>query len=153
MGTGYLRVKAVMADDAMPVADADVVITDNYGRVVSRLKTGVSGETGDAALYAPDRYLTLAPNFAGVPYSTYRVEVSAPGLITEIRNYVQIFDTIKDVLNVEMSPALPGLFPIHEVDIPPHSLLLAHTPTAGGAGRFEGAHGIPVYIPVFLSDG
>jgi hypothetical protein len=150
MGSGYLRVKAVMADGAMPVEGAEVVIKDSYGRVLYRLKTGASGETEDMALNAPDKSLTMAPGFTGVPYSVYRVEVRAPGLITEIRNYVQIFDTIKDVLNIEMSPALPGSLPTHEIDIPPHSLLLAHPHAIDEAGSFESAQGVPVYLPVFF---
>lgn len=122
MGLGFLTVKTVLANGAVPIAGAKVVIKDNNGYLLYSLVTNDVGKTGIARLPAPDKGYSLDPSFTGTPYSTYRVEVEAEGYVSDVVNGVQVFDTEEAVVEVGMHPFLEGENPRHVVNIPPHQL-------------------------------
>ena len=126
MEVGYLRVKTIMARGAVPIGGAEVIVKDDFGNTLHRAYTNNAGETESLMLYAPDKNLSLCEGFLGVPYATYRVEVRAEGFVTEIRNGVQIFDTMEALEEIYMTPNFLGLDLIHEIDIPPHKLVWRH---------------------------
>lgn len=152
MGTGYLMVKTSMAEDAVPVQGAIVVVKDDSGRTLYTQKTNASGETEKMALPAPDKYLSLDPNYYGVPYSTYRVEISAPGFVSEIINGVQILDTEEAVQMVDMHPVMKGEEPVHVVDIEPHVLVSNEPHEQQGPSEFLAGRALQrVIIPDFIT--
>ena len=155
MGQGYLMVRTSMANDALPIEGAVVTIKDDSGKTLYTKETNASGETEPVALYAPDKELSLDVNYTGVPYSTYRVEVTHPGFVAEIFTGVQIFDTEEAVLIVDMHPLLEGMEPVHITEIPPHQLVTGElraqqAPTAPIAGRILQRVIIPDFITVHL---
>ncbi|MDR0287866.1 MAG: peptidoglycan-binding protein [Clostridiales bacterium] len=124
MGLGYLIVKTSMANDAIPIKGANVVIKDTNGNILHTLTTDISGKTEKVQLFAPDKIYDQDPCYKGATYSTYRVEVNYPGYITEIINGVQIFDTIESLEPVNMHPIINGENTEHVIDIPPHKQIL-----------------------------
>ena len=125
MGTGYLTVKVSVANDTVPIRNADVFIKSMDGQVLYTLKTDDSGETGAMALSAPDKARSLDPGYRGPTYSIYQVEVSAPGFVSEIIQGVQIFDTIHALEEISLHPVIPGEPNPSEVHmITPHKQLL-----------------------------
>ena len=121
MGTGTLIVKADLANDAVPIEGADVAVIGKDGKLLYKLKTDSSGVSETAALAAPDKAYSLDPDYQGIPYSTCRVRVSAPGFITEIINGVQIFDTVESVQEVELRPLLSSGETENVIDITPRN--------------------------------
>ncbi|MCL2514034.1 MAG: carboxypeptidase-like regulatory domain-containing protein [Oscillospiraceae bacterium] len=63
MGTGYLTVKVGMANEAAPIEGANVVIKQMDGQTLFTLRTDASGRTETVPLYAPDKSLTLNPDY------------------------------------------------------------------------------------------
>lgn len=152
MGTGTLIIKAAMANGAVPIEGADVMIIGPNGKLLYKLKTDSSGKTETAALSAPDKALSLDPCYQGIPYSTCQVKVSAPGFITEIINGVQIFDTVEAMEEVEMHPALPGGETVHVTNIPPHEQVLRSPHAQEGRTDPPAGSRLPrVIIPDFIT--
>jgi len=104
MGLGYLKVETRTLNDILPVMDVAVIIKDNDGNVLYRLKTDKSGVTPLVELEAPEKRHTLSPNYSGPYYSTYNVEVSKEKFVTKILKGIQVFDTITSRLPVIMIP-------------------------------------------------
>ena len=152
MGKGSLTVKVGAGYDALPINGANVVIKDDNGSVLYNLKTDMSGRTETVSLYAPDKANTLNPDYTGATYSTYRVEVSSPGLVSEVINGVQIFDTIESLEEVTMHPYVKGEGAAHTVDIPPHEQVLRDQRNQVGAtsSRVLQRVIIPDFITVHL---
>ena len=122
MGTGYLTVIANMANNSVPVVGAEVLVKDNAGNVMHRLITDESGKTQEVSLFAPDKINTFNPFYKGDYYSTYRVDIKAPGLVSEIINGVQIFDGIHSVEESDMLPITTGTPSYNIINIPAHEL-------------------------------
>lgn len=150
MGTGYLTVKTSVAKDAVPVKNARVVVKTKDGQVLYVLKTDISGRTKTVRLYAPDKALSLDPNYFGVPYSNYRVEVCVPGYITEIINGVQIFDTIEAIQQVDMHPTLSGEAPVHVINITPNGQVRNAPSDQQGPGEFSPIGIAPFVLPFVI---
>jgi len=128
MGMGYLTIQVSLANEAVPVEGATVTIQDLSGRILYMLTTDASGRTKTVGLYAPDKAYTEDLYYGGMPYATYRVTVTHPGLTSVLINGVQIFDTVEAVEYVEMHPAAAGGPPYDVINIPPHTLV-QRTPT------------------------
>ena len=155
MGLGYLTVKANMANEAVPIEGATVIIREMTGKTLYTLKTDSSGMTETVSLYAPDKVYTLDPRYDGGTYSIYRVEVRAPGFETEIINGVQIFDTITSLEEVSMHPTAQSEPPENILNIPPHlQALLAprnqQGPVPLSSSRVQRRVIIPDFITVHL---
>ena len=151
MGFGFLGVKTSMAYNAVPVANAQVVIKDTNGHPLYTLKTDASGETTAVQLYAPDKIHTMDPYYQGAYYSPYQVEVRAPGFVTEIIKGVQIFDTVEAFEYVNMHPLFPSGSKEHVIIIPPHEQVLRSQKNQQGPPasrpRFGRAEATPVPGP------
>jgi len=155
MGSGSLAVTTYLAHESAPIANATVVIRDINGKTLYTLKTDKSGLSDTVSLYAPDKAHTLDPDYSGAYYSTYQVEVSKPGFITEIIKGVQVFDTEKALQQVEMHPVIKGENEVHVTEIPPHQQVLSaprnqQGPSERAAGNISGRVIIPDYITVHL---
>jgi len=125
MGMGFLKVETHTAYDALPVPKAMVTVSYPNGRVIYQGTTDENGQSPLFRLAAPDKQYTLMPNYKGVPYSTYNVEIKAPGFVTLHIQGVQIEDTETTILLEEMTPlSVGGVVETDEyIDIPEHALL------------------------------
>ena len=124
MGQGYLTVKVSIADEALPVEGAAVLIKNGTGQTLFTLQTDSSGLAGPVALYAPDQIHSLDPEYTGAYYAVYQVEVTKTGYVTEIIRGVQIFDGVGAWQEVEMHPVISGGDTVHITEIPPHKQVL-----------------------------
>ena len=152
MGSGYLTVKTDIANEAVPVKGATVVIRDANGKTLYTLKTDESGLTNAVRLYAPDKIHTLNPDYKGAPYSTYQIEVKKPGFVTEIIKGVQEFDTVGARQEVEMHPVIKGGETVHITEITPHQqVLTAPRNQQGPTGRADNKVMSRVIIPDYIT--
>lgn len=104
MGTGRLTIHAMVAGDAMPVADAHVQIDRPDGTTLFETNTDANGNTKNISLTAPDLQYTLDPNFTQPAYSVTDVVISAEGFVTDHIHGVEIVDTQETILPVHMLP-------------------------------------------------
>jgi len=125
MGTGYLRVEAHTAYDAMPIPNATVTVSYPNGRIIYQGTTDENGQSPAFRLNAPDKKYTLMSNYKGVPYATYNVVIKAHGFVTRHINGVQIEDGETTILLEEMQPlSIGGVVETDDyIDIPEHALL------------------------------
>lgn len=120
MSTGNLKVEAHIADSAIPIAGAHVIIREPNGTVLYNLLTDLSGSTEFVNLDAPAKESTLTPNDPNPHYGLYDVEISKPGVfVTEIIHNVEIFDGIPAILPVTLLPSPDTRNWVNEIDIPP----------------------------------
>lgn len=155
MGTGYLIVQARTGDDALPVGNALVVLSDADGNPLYETGTDLNGNTEPLALPAPDGRLTLDPAYGKPAYSVYDVTVSAENYTTIHIHGVEIVDTQTSILPVDMLPLVDEPNPVRsiDIDIPPVGLLI---PDQGGqqgpTGELRALREvvIPDYITVHL---
>jgi len=104
MGKGTLRFEISTANGDLPVADAKILVSDTAGGILHELISDANGLAGPVELDAPDKGLSLTPEFKGDPYAKYNVGVTATGFRpVEIRG-VQIFDGEASALPVVMEP-------------------------------------------------
>ena len=104
--TAPFQVRVTAANEAIPIADALVVIrreTEAEPQPVKTLLTGISGLTDVVTLPATDPAQTLQPNANQNPI-TYEVQVSAAGYYRVKNTGVPLYGGIKTVLPVSMIP-------------------------------------------------
>ncbi len=125
MGSGFLSLEVFTGTKALPVGGAEATIKDNNGNILYTLTTNENGKTEKVELETVDVQSTLDPNYTGIPYRTYTVEVKAPNYISLIIRGVQIFDTVNSVLPVNMLPILnmKGAKSSAVISIPENNLL------------------------------
>ena len=154
MGLGYLTINVHTSEDSLPVANANVVIKSNDGEIIENLYTNSNGFTDKISLSAPDKSLTLDKNYTQPAYSTYDVEVTKSGFITEKIYGVEIVDTQTAILNVNLTPQqeIPVTDADEEIYIPRIGLLLPDSFGQVGpiAPRTLNEVIIPEYITVHL---
>jgi len=109
MGKGYLIVTTATASESLPVAWANVVVTDEFNNTLFNVTTNESGVSPRMALSAPDKWHSLDPNDTTVPYSRYNIGISADGFKTFIIEGVRILDTSDTLQHVEMIPIAPDI--------------------------------------------
>ncbi|MCL2069181.1 MAG: peptidoglycan-binding protein, partial [Oscillospiraceae bacterium] len=129
MGTGFLKVQATTADEAMPVPNARVIVQKPDGTKLYEAKTDENGSSEVFSLSAPDKSFTLDPNYTEPAYSICDVIVSAPGFITRHIHGVEIVDTQTAILPVHMSPVSDDASPsgVEHIYIPEVGLLIPGT--------------------------
>lgn len=107
-GTGFLQVETFVADKAIPIEGASVVITRKYkdGDVlIGSLTTNQSGKTPTINLPAPPKiYSEELDNTTVQPYSEYIIEVKADGFYPEENFVVPVFDSIKSIQPFQLVP-------------------------------------------------
>ncbi len=125
MGRGFLSLEVFTGTKALPIANAEATIKDNNGNILYTLKTDENGITEKVELETVNVETTLDPNYTGIPYKTYVVEVKAPNYISLTIRGVQIFDTVSSILPVNMLPSLnmKGAKSSTVISIPENNLL------------------------------
>ncbi|MCL2322872.1 MAG: peptidoglycan-binding protein, partial [Oscillospiraceae bacterium] len=117
MGAGYLRVEVRTGDDAMPVENARVKVMSKDGKVLYDTTTDASGMTEALSLPAPDKKYTLDPNYEGLAYAIYDVDISADGFVSLHIHDVEILDTQTSILIEQMKPLVDESNPVKDEDI------------------------------------
>lgn len=107
-GRGYLKVQVTTASGAIPISGAEVRIESLANQNILTLFTDESGETPFVQLPAPKRVLPLSPENSAKSYSAYNTKVSYPGYYTEENLNVAIFDEVKAIQPVSLSPLGEG---------------------------------------------
>lgn len=105
---GKLQVKTVTALNALPVADAVVVVSRTNGtnkELIKIMRTDLSGNTDVIELYTLPQQLSEVPGNR-TPFATYDIEVTKPGFIPIVSKDVPIFENAVTLQNFEMI-ALP----------------------------------------------
>jgi hypothetical protein len=122
MGTGYLRVQVAADEGVLPIANAEVTITQREGATLFRTRTNEDGRTADFALPAPCFQNTLVPYAEGPTRSLCDVNVRAAGFVTQHIRGVEILDTQTTILPVHMEPLVDEPHPVRNevVEIPPN---------------------------------
>ncbi len=106
-GTGMLVVQVYTADQALPLADANVLITNNSGsgeELVRVLKTDRSGRSQPISLAAPPAANSLDPENDGARFFNYNIRVDYPGYYTMENLNVPIFEGQTSIQPVAMIP-------------------------------------------------
>jgi len=109
--TGVLAVQVYVADRAIPVDDATVIISKQTGNeqeeLIRILKTDASGVTDTVELPAPPESNSLSPGNQE-KYYTYNIRVDRPGFYTVENRNVPVFAGNKSIQPVAMLPLPDG---------------------------------------------
>ncbi len=119
---GELKVNITAQDNASPIPEATVRITDpdNPDNVIEELSTDESGQTETIELPTPPIDYSLTATSTQQPYGEYNIEVNAPGYERFVVSNSQILaqtTAIQDVRLVLASTIQSG-----DVVVPPHTL-------------------------------
>lgn len=128
---GSLLVRVFTANQALPVADATVIVTQANGdsagteTQLANLQTDRDGVTPEITLQTPPASLSLTPSDI-IPYALYNVRVNYPGFYSFLVENVQLFANNVSILPVQLTP-LPANSNMQgsstqTFDIPPHIL-------------------------------
>lgn len=109
--TGYLKVRASAAFQAIPIEDAVVAVRtveeDGSASLFAILKTDPSGETLAIEIATPPASVSQSPG-GQIPYSLVNVEVTASGYYSVAVQNIPVFAGITSTQNVNMIP-LPDI--------------------------------------------
>lgn len=108
-GAGMLEFRVFTAREAMPVADAYIVVSTRInGRdhEIFNARTDNSGETGMKVLPAPSKELSQQSDNAIQPFSLYDATVEKEGYVKIILRDIPIFDGVQSIQRVAMIPQL-----------------------------------------------
>lgn len=104
--TGYLKIRAYLANEAISIAGLNVVVSTIFNNdkiILFEGKTNESGIINDIPLPAPE----INPNNLDVPYyTTYTIEATFPNSNIEKTYKVNIYDNIHVVQNITASPKM-----------------------------------------------
>jgi hypothetical protein len=142
MGTGFIQVSVTSGGGALPIENATVIVSRS-GVEIGRAPTDEDGNTETLDLGAPDRDVTLEPEYAGDYYSSCDVDIIAEGFPVKKYQNVKIFDTITTQLLVNLTPepALDDEFiesgtrDTSELEEPDNIVTLPEHPLVTGAQR------------------
>ncbi len=107
-GTGSILVQVYTADQAVPIADASVIITrptEGVEELVRILKTDRSGRTEVINVPAPPAENSLTPD-GGERYYKYNIRVDYPGYYTMENVNVPVFEGQKSIQPMFMMPLM-----------------------------------------------
>ena len=121
MGKGYLTLQVRSEDDALPIADAHIVLKDHAGKAMYETHTDANGDTEPLELQAPDKAHTLDESYKKPAYSEWNVDVSKAGFVTSQVQNVEVVDGETAILPVHLHPLVdePGAPRDEDIDIPP----------------------------------
>ncbi|MEG2582966.1 MAG: hypothetical protein RSA27_00460 [Oscillospiraceae bacterium] len=111
MGEGYLIVQVFIANMSIPIEGAHVTITKTVGdtqEIIKKLTTDKSGRTEQLALPAPSRKLSQNPGTTSLSYGVYNTYVEQAGYYVEENLNVPIFDGIRSIQPISLTPILEG---------------------------------------------
>ena len=92
MAIGYLHIQARTANDALPLSDVQISVTDKQGNSVYELTTDESGETQKIPLETLNQSFSQNPYYSGLPYTSYNVLARKNGFNTIYVTDIPIFD-------------------------------------------------------------
>ena len=104
---GILTVQVYTADGALPLADANVIITADSGsgeELIRVLKTDRGGKTLPVSLAAPPAANSLDPDNNNAKFYRYNIRVDYPGYYTTENLNVPIFEGQTSIQPVAMIP-------------------------------------------------
>lgn len=104
---GILTFRTYTAGGALPVPGAVIRVRSaesGTGGFKRSLVTDRDGRTEPLILPAPKRDLSLAPSPAQTPYSTYDIEISAPGYYPKRINGLTVFSGVNAIQLINMIP-------------------------------------------------
>lgn len=105
MSSGYIRVQAFTASQALPVANASVTFTETNGDIIAHRTTNISGQTAAVEIQTPEKNLSQSPqNGETKVFSTINIKVTAPMYQTMIFEEVQVFSGEVSIQNVFLIP-------------------------------------------------
>ena len=107
---GRLIVRALAADEALPISDVIVRITlsDTVNSPIKyTVLTDGDGVTEEIRLPAPDRSFSLTPTPVGEVSAFYDVSISREGYYSKLLRSVAVFSGVLSVLSVTMIPRIP----------------------------------------------
>ncbi|MCL2020311.1 MAG: peptidoglycan-binding protein [Oscillospiraceae bacterium] len=154
MAKGHIRVQATAGDQAIPIADADVVIKQRNSPTIYKTHTDSNGTTDDFPLpdYCNDG--TQSDNYANPVYALCDVDVNAKGFVTRHIRGVEILYNQTAILPVHMEPLADEENPEQEdvTEIPPNGKLNPddYIIKASSPVRSQNEVVIPDYITVHL---
>lgn len=108
---GYILVQVSTADQAIPITDANVIISrvaDGGEELIRVLKTDRSGKTEIVAVPAPPAANSQTPDDIGARFFKYNIRVDYPGYITTENVNVPVFEGQKSIQSVSMIPLSEG---------------------------------------------
>lgn len=108
---GYILVQVSTADQAIPIADANVIISRPFEggeELIRVLKTDRSGKTEIVAVPAPPAANSQSPDLSGARFYKYNIRVDYPGYITTENVNVPVFEGQKSIQAVSMIPLSEG---------------------------------------------
>ncbi len=125
-GLGYITIWAVTADEALPVPNAEIVITrviDGKRTLQAAGITDQSGRTQPFALPTPSASMSQSPNNPA-PFARYDLSVRADGFAHVMYTNIPVFDGIQSVQRANLVPASSsGDVVINEQSTSPGELL------------------------------
>ncbi len=101
--SGSILVQVTMANGAVPVQGARVIISDANGEVIQNCVTDQSGRISRIELPAPSLEYSQSSGLK-VPYYTYNIRIEKPGFYTEEFLNVAIFPGIESIQGVSLEP-------------------------------------------------
>ncbi len=108
MATGYLKMQARAAHDAIPLSGVAVEVMDDEGRLLYELLTDENGETPVVALETMNKSYSLSPYYNEVPYVGYNVFAKAPGYRPLSVTGVPIYEGETAIQPVLLMPPVEG---------------------------------------------
>lgn len=118
VSTAPLQVRVTAANEAIPIADALVIISRENGNdrtVVKTALTDRSGLTELMVLPATDPSLTLQPE-NNIPLITYEIQVAAPGYYRIRNSGIPLYGGVTTTLPISMVPLPEFEAPEAELD-------------------------------------
>ena len=124
MQYGTLIVEVTVAQQALPIEGAAILVTNEDQTINLRLSSGANGKSPVIRIEAPDRELSLNPDNQTTPYAQVHVTVSKAGFADRTFRNVQIFAQEEALLQVDLLNADEELAPQFEefIEIPEHAL-------------------------------
>ncbi|MFP3155186.1 peptidoglycan-binding protein [Lachnospiraceae bacterium ZAX-1] len=126
MGMGFLKIQVHTGDDALPIADAFVTVSDVDGNELYSGTTDANGNSSVFQLSAPDIAYTLDPDYRKPAYTEYDVFAGASGFVAKHIYGVEVVDTQTAILPVNLEPLSDEEHPVLEesIELMPIGLLL-----------------------------
>ena len=101
--SGSISVQVTMANGAIPIQGAKVIISDANGKIIQSCVTDRSGKISRIELPAPSLEYSQSPGLS-VPYYTYNIRIEKPGFYTEEFLNVAVFPGIESIQGASLEP-------------------------------------------------
>lgn len=101
--SGSILVQVTMANGAVPIQGAKVIISDANGKTIQSGVTDQSGKISRIELPAPSLEYSQSPGLK-VPYYTYNIRIEKPGFYKEEFLNVAVFPGIESIQGASLEP-------------------------------------------------